>query len=171
VAAGDKERDWDKEMAEVDRLLKKLPNADPTLGRGAGAGAGASYQPTARQPSLSTVTPRGGVAPPSGSGRLGTWAKVALGVLVGIGVAPGVWPYSHGCGLRLIFYLLGVTTVVAAGLWASLSSWKRRLGVAHVIAQALVVWGVLLMTWEIVPRVGARAAAFWLCPDVTPPPR
>src|SRR5438067_11275694 len=45
------------------------------------------------------------------SDLIGTWAKVALGVLVGIGIAPGVWPYSHGCGLRLIFYLLGVTTV------------------------------------------------------------
>jgi len=163
VAGSDKERDWDKEMAEVDRLLKKLPDADPTLGRRAG------YEPTAKKPSLSTVTPRGGVAPPSGSGRLGTWAKVALGVLVGIGVAPGVWPYSHGCGLRLIFYLLGVTTVVAAGVWASLSSWKRRLGFAHVIAQVLIVWGILLVTREVLPRVGSHAAALWLCPDVSPP--
>ena len=32
----EKERDWDKEMAEVDRLLKKLPAADPTLGRPSG---------------------------------------------------------------------------------------------------------------------------------------
>ena len=29
-----KERDWDREMREVDRLLAKLPDADPTLGRG-----------------------------------------------------------------------------------------------------------------------------------------
>src|SRR5207245_11628085 len=136
---------------------------DPTLGRRGG------YEPTAKKPSLSTVTPRGGVAPPSGSGRLGTWAKVALGVLVGIGVAPGVWPYSHGCGLRLIFYLLGVTTVVAAGVWASLSSWKRRLRFAHVIAQVLIVRGMLLVTREVLPRVGSHAAALWLCPDVSPP--
>src|SRR5213592_1385625 len=100
-------------MAEVDRLLKKLPAADPTLGRPSSGEA-----PTARD-------------------RIGTWAKVALGVLVGIGIAPGVWPYSHGCGLRLMFYLLGVTTVIAAGLWASISSWKRRLGFAHVVAQIL----------------------------------
>ena len=165
MAPGDKERDWDKEMAEVDRLLKKLPNADPTLGRGAG------FEPTAKKPSLSTVTPRGGVAPPSGSGRLGTWAKVALGVLVGIGVAPGVWPYTHGCGLHLIFYLAGLTTVIAAGLWSSISSWKRRLGAAHVISQVLIIWGILLLTREVLPRVGARATAVWICPDVTPTPR
>jgi hypothetical protein len=162
VAPGDKERDWDKEMAEVDRLLKKLPNADPTLGRG---------DPTAKKPSLSTVTPRGGVAPASGGGRLATWAKVALGVLVGIGVAPGVWPYTHGCGLHLIFYLAGLTTVIAAGLWSSISSWKRRLGVAHVISQVLIIWGILLLTGEVLPRVGARATAVWICPDVTPTPR
>ena len=165
MAPGDKERDWDKEMAEVDRLLKKLPNADPTLGRGAG------FEPTAKKPSLSTVTPRGGVAPASGGGRLATWAKVALGVLVGIGVAPGVWPYTHGCGLHLIFYLAGLTTVIAAGLWSSISSWKRRLGAAHVISQVLIIWGILLLTREVLPRVGARATAVWICPDVTPTPR
>jgi hypothetical protein len=165
VAGSDKERDWDKEMAEVDRLLKKLPNADPTLGRGA------SYEPTAKQPSLSTVTPRGGIAPPIGGGRLGTWAKVVLGVLVAVGVAPGVWPYTHGCGLHLIFYLAGVATVVAAGVWSSISSWKRRLGAAHVISQLLIIWGILLFTREVLPRVGARATAVWICPDVTPTPR
>jgi len=165
VAGSDKERDWDKEMAEVDRLLKKLPNADPTLGRGA------SDEPTAKRPSLSTVTPRSGVAPLGGGGRVGTWAKVVLGVLVAVGVAPGVWPYTHGCGLHLIFYLAGVTTVIAAGLWSSISSWKRRLGAAHVISQLLIIWGILLLTREVLPRVGARATAVWICPDVTPTPR
>ena len=160
----EKDRDWDKEMAEVDRLLKKLPAADPTLGRASGG------QPTVRKPA---VTPgggwSGGAGPPSTRERIGTWAKVALGVLVGIGIAPGVWPYSHGCGLRLIFYLVGVTTVIAAGLWASISSWKRRLGFAHVVAQILIVWGILLMTREVLPRVGARAETLWLCPDVPLP--
>jgi hypothetical protein len=166
----EKERDWDKEMAEVDRLLKRLPNADPTLGRGGGAGAGA--EPTLRRPavagagaaSASAVAGRA-----SGGQWLGTWVRVVLGVLVGIGVAPGVWPYTHGCGLRLIFYLTGVATVIAAGLWSSISSWKRRLGVAHVIAQVLIVWGILLLTREVLPRVGAKPTAVWLCPDVPQP--
>jgi len=156
VADIEKERDWDKEMAEVDRLLKKLPAADPTLGRPSGG------ERTVRKPA---AVPGGGWS----SGGVGTWAKVALGVLVGIGIAPGVWPYSHGCGLRLIFYLLGVITVIAAGLWASVSSWKRRLGFAHVVSQILIVWGILLMTREVLPRVGEKVAALWLCPDVPLP--
>jgi hypothetical protein len=160
VADIEKDRDWDKEMAEVDRLLKKLPAADPTLGRASGG------EPTVRRPA---AAPGSGGGAPSARDRIGTWVKVALGVLVGIGIAPGVWPYSHGCGLRLIFYLGGVTTVIAAGLWASLSSWKRRLGFAHVVSQILIVWGILLMTREILPRVGEKAATLWLCPDVPLP--
>jgi hypothetical protein len=161
VADVDKERDWEKEMAEVDRLLKKLPEADPTLGRGAGSA------PTVKK---AVVVPTGAGAdqPRSGGGWLGTWVRVVLGLLIGIGVAPGVWPYTHGCGLRLVFYLLGVTTVIAAGLWSSVSSWRRRLGLAHVIAQVLIVWGILLLTREVLPRVGARPTALWLCPDVPP---
>src|SRR3989475_4153999 len=63
VADIEKDRDWDKEMAEVDRLLKKLPAADPTLGRPSGgertvrqpaAGPGGGWSsgagPTAREP-------------------------------------------------------------------------------------------------------------------------
>ena len=166
MAGTEKDRNWDKEMAEVDRLLKKLPEADPTLGRGSGSA------PTVRKPAVVPSAAASGGAPPGTREWLGTWAKVGLGVLVGIGVAPGVWPYSHGCGLRLIFYLAGVTMVVAAGLWASVASWRRRLGVAHVVSQVLIVWGILLLTREVLPRVGtAKAAILWLCPDVTPTPR
>jgi len=164
VADIEKGRDWDKEMAEVDRLLKKLPAAEPTLGRPSGG------EPTVRKPAAAPASRwSDGTAAPSARERVGTWAKVALGLLVAIGVAPGVWPYSHGCGLRLIFYLLGVTTVVAAGLWASISSWKRRLGVAHVVSQILIVWGILLMTREVLPRLGPKAEPLWLCPDVPLP--
>ena len=163
MAGTDKERDWDKEMAEVDRLLKKLPYAEPTL------------RPSGGEPTVKRTGATAGAATaahrdtPAGSGEwLGTWIRVVLGMLVGVGVAPGVWPYTHGCGLHLIFYLTGVTTVIAAGLWSSVSSWRRRLGAAHVIAQLLIIWGVLLLTGEVLPRVGAKPQAVWLCPDVPP---
>jgi hypothetical protein len=164
VPGPEKGRDWDQEMAEVDRLLKKLPAAEPPPPP---PSRQAASDPTVRRPAFS----RAPSASPAWTGGewVATWIKVLLGLLIGIGVAPGVWPYSHGCGLRLIFYLLGVTTVIAAGLWASISSWKGRLGFAHVVAQVLVVWGILLLTREVLPRVGADAAAVWLCPDIPPP--
>jgi hypothetical protein len=167
VAPDDKERDWNKEMAEVDRLLKKLPYAEPTLRGGAGGGGGG--EPTVKRPGVGGAAAVAS-ASTGGAGWVGTWARVVLGMLVAVGVAPGVWPYTHGCGLHLIFYLTGVITVIAAGLWSSLSSWKRRLGVAHVISQVLIIWGILLLTREVLPRVGARATAVWICPDVTPTP-
>src|SRR5437763_16375626 len=101
-------------MAEVDRLLKKLPAADPTLGRPSGG------ERTVRK---TAAVPGGGWssgAVPTARDRIGTWAKVALGGLVGIGVASGVRAYLHGCGLRLFLYLpvvdFLITSVVSANL-------------------------------------------------------
>src|SRR5205807_8147015 len=127
-------------MAEVDRLLKKLPNADPTLGRGG--------EPTVRRPAVAggPVSAHAPAIRSSGGGWLATWVKVGLGVLAAVGTAPGVWPYTHGCGLRLIFYLIGVATVIATGLWATVATWRPRMGVAHVVSPMLIVLGVLFMT-------------------------
>src|SRR6267142_1718453 len=49
VVDKEKDRDWDREMREVDKLLAKLPDADPTLGRGV---------PTARSSQGGTPTVR-----------------------------------------------------------------------------------------------------------------
>ena len=129
-----KERDWDREMREVDKLLAKLPEADPTLGRGV---------PTV------PVSPRAGVAgmagaaalhpagPARGRAWLTTWLRVGLGVGLGIGML--VWPYTHACGLKLVFYLIGATTVTVAGVWSALTSWKRRLGIAHTLS-IILIW-------------------------------
>lgn len=152
-----KDRDWDKEMREVDRLLAKLPSHEsPQVG-----------DATAKRP-IAGVTPadaatggRGG----RGGGALATWARVILGLLVGVGMTQ--WPYTHGCGLRLAFYFIGVCAVIAAGMWSSLSSWKSRLGVAHILSQLLIIWGLVLAGREVLPRIGyAKATALWLCPDV-----
>ena len=148
------DRDWDKELADVDRLLNQLPTHQAEQ---AAAAAAAAKRPAA--------PPGGAAAPRAASGRqwLGTWARVALGLLIGIGMTQ--WPYTHGCGFKLFVYLGGVLTVVVAGVWSSLSSWKRRLGVAHVLSQGLVIWGLILAAREILPRVGyAKDAATWFCP-------
>lgn len=148
------DRDWDKELAEVDRLLNQLPTHQAEQ---AAAAAAAAKRPAA--------APAGATGPQAASGRqwLGTWARVALGLLIGIGMTQ--WPYTHGCGFKLFVYLGGVLTVVVAGVWSSLSSWKRRLGVAHVLSQGLVIWGLILAAREILPRIGyAKDVATWFCP-------
>jgi hypothetical protein len=153
-----KEKDWEREMREVDRLLAKLPTHETMPSPG---GSGATLR---RTPAAGTS------APLSYAGhRLATWARVGLGLLVGIGMTQ--WPYTHGCGTRLFFYLTGVVAVLAAGIWSSLSSWRWRLGVAHILSQLLIIWGLVLAAREVLPRIGyAQTEALWVCPDVAPRP-
>lgn len=150
MAKKDQERDWDRELKEVDRLLNQLPTHRE------------EQMAAAASPKRAPVAPAGGAPPESGS-RLGTWARVGLGLLVGIGMP--FWPYSHGCGFTLLFYMVGVLAVVVAGVWSGLSSWKRRMGLAHLLSQLLVIWGLVLAAAVVLPRVGyAVDAATWFCP-------
>ena len=152
----EKERDWDKELAEVDRLLNQLPTHREEQ-------AAAAAAKRAQQPQFGGVRGGGGLGETSSSGWLGTWIRVGLGILVGIGMTQ--WPYAHGCGVKLFFYFGGVVTVIASGVWSSLSSWKRRMGVAHVLSQLLVIWGLVLAAYVILPRAGyAKVPATWFCP-------
>jgi hypothetical protein len=143
------ERDWDKELAEVDRLLNQLPTHR-------------EEQMAAQAAKRAHPTVRADAGQDSGGGRIGTWARVGLGLLLGIGMP--LWPYDHPCGIKLFLYFGGVLTVVVAGVWSSLSSWKRRMGRAHLLSQLLVIWGLVLAAEVILPRWGyAKEAATWFC--------
>ena len=153
-----KDRDWDKEMREVDRLLAKLPEADPTL---VGGHARTLKNPV---PGAAHAKPAGD---PTGAEWLGSWARVGLGLLIGAALTQ--WPYSHGCGAHLLFYGVGVGAALAAGIWSSLSSWKHRLAVAHLLSLLVIIWSLVLVAREVLPRIGyARAEGVWMCPDVQP---
>jgi hypothetical protein len=150
VAKKDQPRDWDKELAEVDKLLNQLPTHR-------------EEQQMAATAKRSPLAAPGGGGPPQPTSRLGTWVRVGLGLLVGIGMTQ--WPYTHGCGFKLFVYLGGVLTIVLAGVWSGLSSWRRRMGLAHVLSQLLVIWGLVLAARVVLPRVGyAKDAATWFCP-------
>src|SRR5436190_617936 len=107
-------------MREVDRLLAKLPEAEPTLGRGV------PTVPVSPRPGLGGgAVGAGGTLPASparGRAWITTWMRVGLGLALGIGMI--VWPYSHACGLKLVFYLIGATAVTVAGVWSALTSAK-----------------------------------------------
>lgn len=154
----EKPRDWDKELAEVDRLLAKLPHADPTLGRGQKP---AVPTPGAPRPPASLPS-AAGTGPTTPAQRLGVWIRVGLGIVIGLAMTQ--WPYPNACGMRLGFYLVGIATVLTAGIWGALSSWRHRMGGPHALSISLVVWGAVLFAGVIVPRVGADATATWFCP-------
>jgi hypothetical protein len=149
-----KERDWDREMREVDKLLAKLPEADPTLGRGV------PTVPVSR-PGHGAIQGTG-VGPARGKAWVTTWMRVGLGVALGVGML--VWPYTHACGLKLVFYLIGATTLTIAGVWTALSSWRRRLGWAHTLSIVLIIWGLALAGRQVLPRVYGKQPIPFFCP-------
>lgn len=152
-----KDRDWDREMREVDRLLSKLPAAEVK-------GSVRRSDPTVPRPTVAHGHPSS--RPP---GVLGTWIRVILGVLAGAGMTQ--WPYTHGCGVWLLTYLGGVCAIIAAGVWSGVASWKARLAFAHVLSVLVIIWGLALATREVLPRVGyANVEGPWFCPDVAPTP-
>lgn len=156
--AKEKERDWDREMREVDKLLAKLPEDPAIVPRG-----GVPTVPVTPRPAGSPAAPGTIHAGPArGRAWLTTWLRVGLGLVLGVGML--LWPYSHACGLRLGFYLAGATTVMIAGVWSAVSSWKRRLGIAHSLSIVLIVWGLALAGRQILPRIYDKTPAPFLCP-------
>lgn len=146
-------RDWDKELAEIDKVIARSPGP---------AGAPASASSSA--PAVQGQGTKAIAAPPGGKrAALWTWTQVFLGGLLAVGMTQ--WPYSNGCGIKLFLYLGAAGLVVVAGIWGSLSSWRRRMGLAHVLALLVVLSGMVLLAREILPRVGyASQASTWMCP-------
>ena len=98
------------------------------------------------------------------SRAVGIWARVILGVCLGIALMQ--WPYGRACGPRLFFYLTAVTALFMTGLWAAVFAWRGRLGAAHAIALVIILWGLVLAADEVLPRSGyAKHSATWWCAD------
>jgi hypothetical protein len=153
-------RDWDKELAEIDKLIESGPAVPAQVPAKQKGGA-----PAARPSAQSS----GGSAPQAG-GRLAnfrysttmTWVRLVLAALVGVGMTQ--WPYTHGCGMELYGYLAAVGGVIVASFWSLVSSWKSRSSLAHGLSIVLLFWGSALAAREILPRIGyAKQAATWEC--------
>ncbi|HWA17022.1 MAG TPA: hypothetical protein VG817_11340 [Gemmatimonadales bacterium] len=145
-------RDWDKELADIDKVIA----------RGGGTAPASGNAPVARGSSGS------GALPAATGGRFAvatTWFRVILGLLLAVGITQ--WPYANACGLNLAMYLGAIATVIVAGLWSAVSSWNRRLGFAHFLSLGVLLWGLVLAAREVLPRTGyARELRTWSCPTV-----
>lgn len=144
----DQSRDWDRELANIDKAIAKQ---GPTP---AGAAPG---------PPAST---RGPAAPRRRSVAL-AWFWVLLSVA--LAAALPLWPYEKSCGLQLFFFLgaAGVTMVV--GLLGAISSWAHRRGFAHLLALTVLAWAGIMAVREVLPRTGyAKQSRTWMCPSGGP---
>lgn len=141
----DQPRDWDKELAEIDKLVAK------------GSTAGAVPVPATRAGGAPPVTRAGGRF----SG-LTTWLRVGLGLTLAVAITQ--WPYPSACGFNLFVYLGAISAVTVAGLWSSITSWQRRMGLAHVLSLLVLLWGLILAARELLPRMGyAAQPRTWTC--------
>lgn len=147
----DKFEEWDKKLAEVDRVISKLPakSADPV--------------PAAKQQGSAPAAQRS-QAPPAraAGGSLSVWTRVGLtAILAG---ALTQWPFAMACGVGLYGYLAAVGVVVGSSLWGLVSTWRRRLPKAHILALLSLLAGLTLLALEVLPRIGyARHVLAWTC--------
>ncbi len=157
-------RDWDKELADIDRLM--------------GLPQGASGPPAPTAPSAPPAPPKPG-APPVPPPRpvpsaptpglisrprdtMAVWLKAGLGAFGAAALA--IWPYEKDCGLLLWVYLVGVAAVGGAGIWTLTGSWRHRRALAHVAGFLVLLAALVLAAIEILPRVGYLQSTLpWVC--------
>ncbi len=145
-------RDWDKELAAVDRAMAKMP-----------AGPAPTPAPAGRGIASPTAAPRITVASTVGRReRLATWVRVLFTVALAVGLI--FWPYGRGCGLGLWLYMGAVAVTGLSALWAAVSAWHRRQGFMQLVALLALGWSLALAAREVLPRIGyAHDVAVWRC--------
>ncbi len=159
--SGSGDRDWDAEMAKIDRQLA----ATSPEKLAAMAAESPSLQPTVQQRALKAGTPAAPAAPHKHR-PMAAWARLLLALALGVGMV--FWPYAARCGAGLAIYLVGVTTLFSAGVWSAIWTWRHRTPRAHVLALLLVVEGLYLAGVEVLPRTGyakpdVAHPALWSC--------
>jgi hypothetical protein len=82
----------------------------------------------------------------------GAASRVVLAL--SLGLAMNAWPYDRACGAGLLGYLAASVAIVAGGVWATVGTWRSRAPKLHAAALLALAWGVVLITAQVLPRVG-----------------
>lgn len=159
------ERDWSKELAKIDKQLGSMPDEEllPKDAAPARAGDGRRAAPDATLPA---GVGKGASKPARATGSFGVFARLTLSVALGLAMI--VWPYQARCGFGLAAYLAAVVVVVVSGGWSAIWTWRHRSARAHVLSLLILLWGLILGSLEVLPRVGyarpdANHPAGWVC--------
>jgi hypothetical protein len=144
------DRDWDRELAKIDKQLESV--SDEQL----------------FPKSAAKTTPQREeiVEKQSRTSTLGVMMRLLLSVALGVGMI--FWPYEARCGVGLMAYLVAVAVLIGAGAWSAVWAWRHRAGKAHVLSLLIIVWGTILGAQEILPRTGYAKPtldhpAVWQC--------
>src|SRR5215218_7748764 len=142
------DRDWDKELAKVDKQLASLSD-EALLGPEPAAVPAAKAEPVgAKKTKVSAAAPVSSELRATTS--WGVYARLTLSVAVGVAML--FWPYPARCGVGLAGYLGAVGVVFASGVWSSVWTWRHRAGKAHTLSLLLITWGLVLGSMEVLPR-------------------
>jgi hypothetical protein len=163
--------DRDSLARTVDRLLKKLPGADPTLQSDPDAPAPSAARSAAggiRLGGTGSTGPRPALSRPPFAPRptpaqlWGLWGRAAAGIVLGVALTQ--WPYRSTCGWPLLGYLAAVLVLLLVAAWAAIAAWKLRVPAAHVLGLVVGFWAIVLAAEQVLPRVGyAAETATWRC--------
>jgi hypothetical protein len=142
--------DWDAELKKIDKAMESLSDSQ-----------------LLPMPAKASPQQKQAVAAERESTR--TWPallRLALASALGIGIL--FWPYAARCGAGLAGYLGAVGAVVVAGAWSAVWTWRHRTAKAHGLSLLLVLWGLVLASAEVLPRIGYAKAtpahpAVWAC--------
>lgn len=97
-----------------------------------------------------------------------TTVRLWVGLGVALAMAMPFWPYPKTNALWMTFYMFAVVMVVIAGIWSARLTWAQRLGGAHIIAIAIVLWGITLYAEETLPLIGYAVSDLSSTPPVSP---
>lgn len=178
-----KERDWSKELAKIDKKMASMSDeelAPREISRASeprtGGGAAPAKPPKAgtKAGTKATTPAKPGAAkqePPARKARpetvaFGVFARLTLSVILGLAIL--VWPYEARCGFGLAAYLGAVAVVAISGGWSAVWTWRHRAARAHILSLLILLWGLVLGSLEVLPRVGyakpdMRHPATWVC--------
>ena len=138
-------RNWDKELADIDKVIAKQPAPAPVPTGTPGKPAGPSQR---RFVALA-------------------WFWTTLAVLLAIALP--LWPNDKSCGLSLVFYLGAAGIALLMGVLGALASWSYRRGLAHLLSLLAIAWAGVMAAREVLPRTGyARQELRWTCPKEAP---
>jgi len=167
------DRDWDKELAKIDKQLASLsddallgptPVQIPAKGK-AGVPAKSAPAPKAEKKVAAVRQPT----------ETKAWA-VYLRLLIAIALGVGIfwWPYPTRCGAGLAGYLAVDVAVIVGGLWSAVWTWKHRAARSHTLSLLIVLLGMVLGAIQVLPRVGygrpdANHPASWTCEQAPAP--
>lgn len=144
------DRDWDSEMKKIDRQMESVSD-EAMFPAKAAKSQTAKVEAQTAQRTTST---------------LGVFARLTLAVILGAAIV--FWPYSARCGLGMAAYLAAVVMLITAGVWSSIWTWRHRAAKAHTLSLLLVLWGLVLASIDVLPRIGyakssADHPASWTC--------